>query len=180
MTLATSGLALAGLAVTSGAACFWYWLTRGDGFHVTNALLSDYLAPLPVIGAECQQNLQVIGKLIHQRRNEALVFKKNAGKYVGNFNYQGLSPLTVRADLIYLAGIGASWIDVESLLSFSALVRALNEAAGEKNIPQRIKAPFSASKSPEAYVDKRLREIDEWLAQAFDVPIGRVLEANQV
>ena len=180
VTLATSGLALAGLAVTSGAACFWYWLTRGDGFHVTNALLSDYLAPLPVIGAECQQNLQVIGKLIHQRRNEALVFKKNAGKYVGNFNYQSLSPLTVRADLIYLAGIGASWVDVESLLSFAALVRALNEAAGEKNIPQRIKAPFSASKSPEAYVDKRLREIDEWLAQAFDVPIGRVLEANQV
>ena len=86
----------------------------------------------------------------------------------------------MRADLIYLAGIGASWIDVESLLSFSALVRALNEAAGEKNIPQRIKAPFSASNSPEAYVDKRLREIDKWLAQAFDVPIGRVLEASQI
>ena len=32
VTLATPDLALAGLAMTSGAACFWYWLTRGDGF----------------------------------------------------------------------------------------------------------------------------------------------------
>ena len=180
LTLATPGLALAGLAVTSGATCFWYWLTRGDGFHVTNTLLSDYLAPLPEINAECQENLQVIGRLIHQRRNSALVFKKNAGKYVGNFNYQSLAPLTVRADLIYLAGLGASWIDTESLLSFSALVRALNEAAGEKNIPQRIKDQFSVSISPEAYADGRLREIDEWLAQAFNVSIDRVLESIQM
>ena len=180
LTLATPGLALAGLAVTSGATCFWYWLTRGDGFHVTNALLYDYLAPLPEIGAQYQENLQIIGRLIHQRRNSALVFKKNAGKYVGNFNYQSLSPLTLRADLIYLAGIGANWIDVETLLSFSALVRVLNEAAGEKNIPLWIKAQFSVNISPGAYEDNRLRDIDGWLAQAFDVPIGRVLEASQI
>ena len=178
LTLATPGLALAGLAVTSGATCFWYWLTRGDGFHVTSALLSDYLAPLPEIGTEYQDNLQIIGKLLHRRRNSALVFKKNAGKYVGNFNYQSLSFLTLRADLIFLSGLGASWIDVESLMSFSALVRALNEAAGEKNIPQRIKAQFSVNKSSRAYEDKTLRDIDGWLAQAFDVPIGRILEAS--
>ena len=180
LTLATPELALASLAVTSGATCFWYWLTRGDGFHVTNALLSDYLAPLPKIDAECQEKLQTIGKLIHERRNSALVFKKNAGKYVGNFNYQSLSPLTLRADVIFLAGLGASWIDVESLLSFSALVRALNEAAGEKNIPQRIKAQFSVTRPSEACEEKPLRDVDGWLTQAFDVSIGRVLEANQI
>ena len=45
LALASVELARAALAVTSGTACFWYWLTRGDGFHVTNSLLSDYLAP---------------------------------------------------------------------------------------------------------------------------------------
>ena len=180
LSLATPDLALAGLAATSGATCFWYWLTRGDGFHVTNALLSDYLAPLPKIGAECLKYLKMLGNQIHQRRNSALVFKKNAGKYVGNFNYQSLSPFTLRADLVYLCGLGASWNDVENLLAFSALVRVINESAGEKNIPQRVKSKFPVNKSSEVPEDNQLREIDQWLAQTFGVPLEKVLAAGHI
>ena len=180
LTLATPGLALAGLAVTSGATCFWYWLTRGDGFHVTNALLSDYLAPLSVIDVDCQENLQTIGKLIHQVRNSALVFKKNAGKYVGNFNYQNLHDLTLRADLMFLAGLGAKWSDVERLLCFVSLIRAINESAGEKNIPEEIKSQFSVSNPLGTYEDERLRKIDAWLAHVFDVPESRLLQASRI
>ena len=180
LSLATTELAIAGLAATSGMACFWYWLTRGDGFHVTNSVLSDYLAPLPEMPSECQQNLRTIGELLHQSRNTALVFKKNAGKYVGNFNYQSLQALTLRADLIFLTGLGAKWSDVESLLSFSSLIRVLNETAGEKNIPQRIKAQFPVNKPLGPYEDKKLGEIDAWLAHVFDVPVRRVLEAGRI
>ena len=107
--LPSTELACAALAATSGITCFWYWLTWGDGFHVTSSLLSDYLSPLSGLPAECQRNLQTIGEYIHQFRNAALVFKKNAGKYIGNFNYRKLRDLTIRADLIFLAGLGAKW-----------------------------------------------------------------------
>ena len=180
LTLATPGLALAGLAATSGATCFWYWLTRGDGFHVTNALLSDYLAPLPVIDVKCREYLQAIGDLIHHRRYSALVFKKNAGKYVGNFNYQKLRALTLRADLIFLAGLEAKWGDVESLLSFVSLIRAINKSAGEKNIPMQIKRQFSVSRPLGVYEDAELREIDRWLACVFGVPESRLLQAGRI
>ena len=72
---------------------------------MTHSLLSDYLAPLPELPSECQHKLELIGELLHESRNAALVFKKNAGKYVGNFNYANLDTLTMRADLVFLAGL---------------------------------------------------------------------------
>ena len=176
LALASVELARAALAVTSGTACFWYWLTRGDGFHVTNSLLSEYLAPLSELPDECQDKLDLIGQLLHESRNAALVFKKNAGKYVGNFNYKGLDSLTVRADLVFLAGLGANRSDADNLLAFSSLVRAINEAAGEKNIPQRIKAKFPVANPIKTSAEARLVEIDQWLSCAFDLPVERLLE----
>ena len=180
LALPTPSLAVAALAATSGAACFWYWLTRGDGFHVTNALLSDYLKPLSRLGTECQNRLEALGKLLHRRRNSALVFKKNAGRYVGNYNYRNMSELTVRADLIFLVGLGATWSDAENLLSFAALVRAVNEATGERNIPENIRNQFVANELPRSCDEEQLVDIDEWLALAFEVPIGQVVEASRI
>ena len=176
LALASVELARAALAVTSGIACFWYWLTRGDGFHVTNSLLSEYLAPLSELPSECQHKLELIGELLHESRNAALVFKKNAGKYVGNFNYTNLDTLTMRADLVFLAGLGAKGSDADYLLAFSSLVRAINEAAGEKNIPQQIKAKFPTANPMRTSGEVRLREIDRWLSRVFDLPVERLLE----
>ncbi len=176
LSLASVELARAALAVTSGTACFWYWLTRGDGFHVTTSLLSEYLAPLSELPGECQHKLELIGELLHESRNAALVFKKNAGKYVGNFNYTNLDTLTMRADLVFLAGLGANRSDADNLLAFSSLVRAINEAAGEKNIPQQIKAKFPTANPMRTSVEVRLKEIDRWLSRVFDLPVERLLE----
>ena len=177
LALPTSDLALAGLAATSGATCFWYWLTRGDGFHVTNTLLSDYLAPLLRMDGEFQEKLRFVGEQLHRLRNSALVFKKNAGKYVGNFNYQSLQALTFRADLIYLAGVGADWSDVENVFSHAALVKAINEAAGEKNIPQDIKEQFAVQESIDLDSNEGITKIDDWSARFFSVPESRVRTA---
>ena len=176
LVLASAEHAHAALAATSGTVCFWYWLTRGDGFHVTNSLLSEYIVPLSEMSGECRHNLETIGKLLHESRNEALVFKKNAGKFVGNFNYTRLRALTVRADLVFLAGLGATWSEAESLLAFSSLVKAINEAAGERGIPQQIKAKFPAGKPIRASGEERLKDIDRWLSRGFEVPLERVLE----
>ena len=77
--------------------------------------------------------------MIHEQRYSALVFKKNAGKYVGNYNYQRLRPLTRRADLVFLSALGASWGELEELFSFVSLVRSVNSEAGEKNIPSNLR-----------------------------------------
>ena len=176
LALASVDLSRAALAVTSGTVCFWYWLTRGDGFHVTSSLLSEYLSPLSELPSECRHKLKLIGELLHESRNAALVFKKNAGKYVGNFNYTSLDTLTVRADLVFLAGLGASQSDADDLLAFSSLVRAINEAAGEKNIPQQIKAKFPVVNPVKSSSEARLMEIDQWLSRVFDLPVERLLE----
>jgi hypothetical protein len=105
----------------------------------------------------------VIGELLHLHRLSALVFKKNAGKYVGNYNYQHLRMLTRKADIIFLSGLGASWADIEQLFSLVALVRAINEEAGEKNIPSHLKDRFPPPDLSGLDFDHRLREVDEWV-----------------
>ena len=167
--LPTPEHAFAALAATAGDAFFWYWLTRGDGFHVTNWLLSEFLAPLHSAPADHLQRLTAIGKLLHKHRYSALVFKKNAGKYVGNYNYQTLGMLTRKADLILLAAFDAKWSDVEGLSSFVSLVRSVNEAAGEKSIPKEIKVRFAAKDKDDLSQCKQLHEIDTWLSAQYRV-----------
>ena len=170
--------AFAALAITGGDTCFWYWLTRGDGFHVTNWLLDDLLAPVKTIPDDHLHRLAIIGELLHNYRYSALVFKKNAGKYIGNFNYQKLSSLTRRADFVFLSGIGASWPDLKELFSFVSLVRGINQDAGEKNIPASIKERFLPPNPNDLYIDRRLREIDEWISSTYTVDFRIVEEIS--
>ncbi len=176
LNMPSQELATAALAATSGSVCFWYWLTRGDGFHVTKGLLSDFLAPLAHLPPDCKTNLQSIGELLHEYRNAALVFKKNAGKYVGNYNYQAVGALTLRADLILLSGIGASWQDAERLLALVSMVRSINESAGEKNIPEFVKSQFPQPDVNQILHDERLIEVDKWLAGKYHVDRGAIAE----
>ena len=170
VTLPSDEKAFAALAVTASDTAFWYWLTRGDGFHVTNWLLTDLLAPIASLPDDHVRRLAVIGELLHRHRYTALVFKKNAGKYVGNFNYQKLLPLTRRADVVFLSGLGADWVDIQDLFSFVSLVRGINQEAGEKNIPAFVREPFPSPEPVDACSDCRLHEIDAWIATRYAIP----------
>ena len=70
------------------------------------------------------------------------MFKKNAGKYVGNFNYRYHSDLTRRVDLLLAAGLGLNRQDVLEILSYIQRVLSINVYAGEKGIPESVKAKF--------------------------------------
>ena len=174
VTLPSNEKAFAALAITAGDACFWYWLTRGDGFHVTNWLLKDLLAPITSFSADHLHKLATIGELLHQHRYSALVFKKNAGKYVGNFNYQKILSLTRRADFVFLSGLGASWADLRELFSFISMVRGINQDAGEKNIPTSIRELFVPPDPIDFHTDCRLHEIDEWISTTYSIEPGLV------
>ncbi len=169
VTLPSTKKTFAALAITAGDACFWYWLTRGDGFHVTNWLLIDLLAPIDSFPPDHLCRLAIIGELLHKHRYSALVFKKNAGKYVGNFNYQKLLLLTRKADILFLSGLGAGWDDLRELFSFISLVRGINQEAGEKNIPMSVRELFLPPGSIDFYTDHRLHEIDEWISTTYSI-----------
>ena len=169
VTLPSDEKAFAALAITSSDTCFWYWLTRGDGFHVTNWLLTDLLAPIASLPTDHVRRLAIIGELLHRHRYAALVFKKNAGKYVGNFNYQKLLSLTRKADILFLSGLGVDWLDIQELFFFVSLVRGINQEAGEKNIPASVREPFLPPEPVDLYTDCRLHEIDEWIATTYSI-----------
>ena len=169
LSLSSGQEALVALAATSGDSCFWYWLTRGDGFHVTNWLLDAYLAPIASFPLRHFNQLAEIGEMLHEQRSCALVFKKNAGKFMGNYNYQKLRHLTLRADLIFLSGLGASWFDLQELFSYVSRVRSINAEAGEKNIPETLRDALPIEEIVDWSSDGRLHNIDDWLSTIYSV-----------
>lgn len=80
-----------------------------------------------------------LGKILHARRHEALAFKKNAGKYVGNYNYRALHEVTRRADLTLMMALGVRPDAALGILNDVQRVLAINEFAGEKGIPPAVK-----------------------------------------
>ena len=76
IALMSEDMTFAALASTAGDACFWYWLTRADGFHVTNWLLNDFLTPLDSFPEENLKLLREAGKLLHRHRFSDLSVQK--------------------------------------------------------------------------------------------------------
>ena len=130
------------LAVLLGETFFWYWLVRGDGFHVTAGDVSNFLKVLEKLSLEYQEYLGMLGLCLYNRRYEALVFKKNAGKYVGSFNYRSQFPITRRSDLLLLAGLDLDKNTALTIFDNVQRILAINEFAGEKSIPQAVKQKF--------------------------------------
>ena len=180
IALSSEDDAFAALACTSGDACFWYWLTRSDGFHVTNWLLADFLAPTESFPEDQLKLLSYVGKLLHRHRHAALVFKKNAGKFVGNYNYQKLIALTRRADLLYFSGLGATLQEAKDVLAFVAQVRSINESAGERGIPDELKNRFPPSDVGALSADAGIIEVDERLCRLYGIQqaqLGPIIDA---
>lgn len=137
--LTNEDAAFASLAALLGEAYFHYWLVQGDGFDVTGWVLRDFLQCLNYLDDESFQCLNLVGRILHGRRHEALAFKKNAGKFVGNFNYRSLYEVTRRSDLILLSGLGINRFSAVNLLGDVQRVLAINAFAGEKSIPPEVK-----------------------------------------
>jgi hypothetical protein len=101
-----------------------------------------------------------LGKMLHARRHEALAFKKNAGKYVGNYNYRALHEITRRADLTLMMALRIDPKSTLSILNDVQRVLAINEFAGEKGIPPAVKKVLRPLPRKIDQETKRLAEID--------------------
>jgi len=157
----------ASMVAAAGEVYFWYWLTRGDGFDVTSWVVSGFVEVLAYLSPDAYGRLAELGRLLDARRYEALVFKKNAGKYVGNFNYRGHFTITRRADLVLLAGLGLGRDEVLAIFDRVQRVLAINEFAGEKSIPNAVKKRYPA-RPPDPPTESRVfAEIDRALASSY-------------
>ena len=165
LTCSTDEDAYASLAVLSGELFFWYWLVLGDGFHVTSWLVRDYVAVLDHIPSDNYSFLVELGRILDSERNKWLVFKKNAGRYVGNFNYRGAYQITRRADLLLLAGLSRGQNEALSVFEYVQRVLAINEHAGEKGIPPGVKRLFPVPQSGSRLDMATAARIDSFLAE---------------
>ena len=130
------------IAAWSGEALFLYWLMVGDGFHLMKKDIEGGMALLSRVPDGHNGLLVRLGRLLHERRYESLVFTKGAGLYVGNFNYRRHHEITRRADMLLLAGLGGSREDVMAVFDYVQRLLCINENVGEKAIPDAVKRRF--------------------------------------
>ena len=142
LSLTNKSDAYAALAATAGELYFWYWLVRGDGFDVTNWVVSDFLEFLDSLPDDHYNHLVELGQVLDTNRNKWLVFKKNAGRFVGNFNFRGAFEITRRADLLILSTVTTNRDEALSIFDYVQRVLSINEYAGEKGIPEAVKEMF--------------------------------------
>lgn len=156
-----------GFICLCGDLSFLYWLIYGDGFHVTNYNM------LPIIGCALSIDIKYklllieLGKFLNIRRNECLVFKKNAGKYVGSYCYRNIKGITRRSDLLLMAGIGISKNEALSIFNWSDIILSINENAGEKSIPEIVKEKYPPNKYDEKEQCALFDEIDNVLIKYY-------------
>ena len=167
LSLTDSSDRYAALAATAGELFFWYWIVRGDGFHVTSYLIRDYLATLEHLSPDHYELLTRLGHLLHIERNMWLVFKKNAGRYVGNFNYRGAFSITRRADLLLMNGLSKTRVEALDIFDYVQRVLAINKYAGEKGIPAEVKAKFPVPQSESDRYSQVFMETDSKLIEGY-------------
>ena len=157
----------AALASLSGELGFWYWLVRGDGFDVTGWLVRDYVSVLDYLPKENYKRLVDLGRILDTERNRWLVFKKNAGKYVGNFNYRDACQITRRADLLVLEGLAQGKEQAIEIFEYVQRVLGIDEYAGEKGIPANVKNMFPIPQDHKELKDSAFASIDTLLRDSY-------------
>ncbi len=165
LALASDADTYAALAATAGELYFWYWLVRGDGFHVTNTIMRDYLGVLDCLTSEHYALLIELGRILDAERNRWLVFTKYANRCVGNFSYRDAFRITRRADLLVLNALSVNREDSLAIFDYVQRVLAINEYAGEKGIPEAVKDKFPVDHTEMVVNKQLLSRIDSQIIQ---------------
>lgn len=156
------------LAVLAGELFMWNWWTNGDGFHLTNGDVSDFLVTLNGVSNDHYIHIQNLGKLLWERRNEVLVFKHHAKQYIGNYNHRSLHRITRRSDLLVMNGIGLSTESALDILDFAQRTLLVNELAGEKGIPESLRQMFPRGRDQQMVLQQEsvLADVDRFICSA--------------
>lgn len=166
-----SDIAYAALAAVNSESFYFYWLSRSDGFNVSNSLVSDFIKFTAAASRDVIEPLGRLGFFIHERRYEALRFKKNAGKLVGNFSFREAMPeLCRRADLLIFMALGLSFEHYYSVFDHIQRMIALNvnekkECAAGRSLTAR----YAPAEYDKAALSGLFAEIDRACSAYFGV-----------
>jgi len=167
-----SAYAYAALAALNSESFYFYWLSLSDGFNVSNGLITDFLYFFSGVPGILIEPLDKIGRLLHQRRFEALFFKKNSRKFVGNFHCRKALPeLCRRADLLVFMALGLGISHYRSIFDYIQRIIALNvNNKNDDGIKPEVKntlyKPLPFDKKD---MEKLFSEIDRLCARYYNI-----------
>jgi hypothetical protein len=118
----------------NGKLVFLFWCIVGDDFHVTKSSFADF--PVPHIDKDTAESHRAdvdrLAKALERQLKDALSFKLNAGKKVGNYSMALCRSITDQSDSLFAQSLGISevWNDFE--LFYAQMVKTDFNGDGEE------------------------------------------------
>jgi len=103
------------LLLANGKLMMIFWFAIGDDFDVTRWNFADFPADLSKLPAKQRGALLAITPKLEKAMENAMQFKLNAGRRVGNYNLAKCRNVTDQSDLILAEALGFTdvWEDIE-------------------------------------------------------------------
>ena len=99
----------------NGKIAYIVWAIVGDDFHVANWMFESFPFVLSGLPEDAERVLRSHVAQLERAIEDALCFKKNAGKEVGNYNLALCRHVTDRTDAVFAQNFGMdhAWQDIE-------------------------------------------------------------------
>jgi len=112
---------------------FAYWYMIGDDFDVTIGMFEGLPAPFLRLSAAQRREALEIAEELEIAMRDAISFKLNAGKRVGNFNLARCRHVTDRSDRLFGEAFGwtDAWPEIELLYTQAVKTSYADEEEGE-------------------------------------------------
>jgi hypothetical protein len=107
----------------NGKLAFLFWFIVGDDFHLAHWMFDSFPVNLDAMSQQVRQQLSRSVDSLESAMREAVSFKQNAGKRVGNYNLARCRHVTDKSDAIFLEHLGLTDLAEEFELFYSAAVR---------------------------------------------------------
>ena len=103
------------MILANGLLMFTWWIAIGDDFDVTKGTFASAPFGAGRLSKEQRALVLALRPELEQAMNGALVFKRNAGKKIGNYNLARCRHVTGKADRIWLEALGLEdlWEDLQ-------------------------------------------------------------------
>ena len=110
-------LAAVALTLLNGKIMLAFWFAIGDDFDVTKWMFTDLPIDISHLSKTERERLGAIAGRLERAMNDAISFKLNAGKRVGNYNLARCRSVTDESDMILAKAFGFenAWDDIELL-----------------------------------------------------------------
>lgn len=111
------------MLLANGKLMFVWWAGVGDDFHLTQTVLKSAPVGPRQLTEEHQKFLLASLLDLERAMAENVVFKRNAGKNIGNYNLARCRWITDKADKVWLEALALSDLWEEIQLEYSLVVR---------------------------------------------------------